>query len=589
MPQDRLRKLTEENKQLATNLKREIDEMNPRAAAKSSKANKRKTGGSDLSSTRGSEERQSLPPGRGVKRGRDNEIEKVESSLSSNLPPVRRSPRNKRKFEEPESLETERHLTHVPNISIDGANDPPALSYTFENQQSSETRQHPTHSTIEGLDTSDSSSVFNQLEQSLLAIEAIAPTDDLEDIDLDFWFKEADSLDMLRMEAVTKASIPLESLEIEQNTRPNGKPPPKKRARIESYVPMNKLSATALQQRIQKMIRNKEKLIGNGAEAAWPNGPPKLPERHHKWSQTLRLDSHNHAKLGFYAEIKPTDHPVIAGFAPENPPLDLGRNRETTPPPAKRRKTKAAQQTGAISLKETLAEPRRTRSSSATEDKSSPHSVLDHSRTPSNAAEPGRHDADQIPQDRTHVFQMPPPMTGPYQDFELFERQHGNADSDDEEEGTNDDLEQEEHFYARPAVKIDIPDHLKAILVDDWENVTKNLSLVPIPAEHPVSEILDTYFEEEKGKRRLGSAEADLLEEVVQGTRDYFDQCLGKLLLYRFEREQYFRLYKAMEAGKEEFDGRPLKDKKIADIYGAEHLCRLFGKTSIHITSLSPL
>ena len=122
-------------------------------------------------------------------------------------------------------------------------------------------------------------------------------------------------------------------------------------------------------------------------------------------------------------------------------------------------------------------------------------------------------------------------------------------------------------------------------MVDDWENVTKNLSLVPIPADHPVSEILSTYFEEEKGKRRLGSAEADLLEEVVQGTRDYFEQCLGKLLLYRFEREQYFRLHQAMEADKDEFEGRPLKDKKIADIYGAEHLCRLFGKFGLSVTN----
>lgn len=138
---------------------------------------------------------------------------------------------------------------------------------------------------------------------------------------------------------------------------------------------------------------------------------------------------------------------------------------------------------------------------------------------------------------------------------------------------TNKEHLQEEHFHSRPAVKIDVPDHIKALLVDDWENVTKNLSLVPLPSEHPVSEILDTYFEEEKHKRRLGSAEADLLEEVVVGMKDYFDKCLGRLLLYRFEREQYFQVRKLWDEGKDEWEGK----NTPSTVYGAEHLCRLFG------------
>lgn len=134
--------------------------------------------------------------------------------------------------------------------------------------------------------------------------------------------------------------------------------------------------------------------------------------------------------------------------------------------------------------------------------------------------------------------------------------------------------EQEETFLARPAVKIVIPDHLKSILVDDWEFVTKNRSLVPLPSPHPVNSILDLYFSEEKGRRRLGSAEADLLEEVVIGLKDYFENCLGRILLYRFEREQYLQVRKGIEKddGQGDFGG-----KKIGDIYGAEHLCRLFG------------
>lgn len=135
---------------------------------------------------------------------------------------------------------------------------------------------------------------------------------------------------------------------------------------------------------------------------------------------------------------------------------------------------------------------------------------------------------------------------------------------------------QEEAFHSRPAVRLPIPDHLKALLVDDWEYVTKNLSLVPLPAAHPVSEILTAYIEEEKLKRRPGSAEWDLLEEVVAGLKEYFDQTLGRILLYRFEREQYFQVRKKMEKGDPKF-----VDRTASDIYGAEHLCRLFGTSHL--------
>jgi mortality factor 4-like protein 1 len=92
---------------------------------------------------------------------------------------------------------------------------------------------------------------------------------------------------------------------------------------------------------------------------------------------------------------------------------------------------------------------------------------------------------------------------------------------------------QEDSFHGRPSVKLTIPDQIKAILVDDWENVTKNQQLVPLPSSHSVNSILDDYLNEEKSKREPGSAEADILEEVVAGLREYFDKCLGRILLYR--------------------------------------------------------
>ena len=35
------------------------------------------------------------------------------------------------------------------------------------------------------------------------------------------------------------------------------------------------------------------------------------------------------------------------------------------------------------------------------------------------------------------------------------------------------------HFNLRPAIDIHVPDNLKALLVDDWENVTNDMSLIP--------------------------------------------------------------------------------------------------------------
>ncbi|KAL8955517.1 MAG: hypothetical protein Q9193_006666 [Seirophora villosa] len=130
---------------------------------------------------------------------------------------------------------------------------------------------------------------------------------------------------------------------------------------------------------------------------------------------------------------------------------------------------------------------------------------------------------------------------------------------------------QEETFQNRPMIKIPIPDYIKSLLVDDWEEVTKNLALVPLPSQKPVNTILDEYFEEEKEKRFPGSSDMDLLEEVVAGMKEYFDVALGRMLLYRFERQQYADVIKHWASGKGEWKGKSCP----GDTYGAEHLCRM--------------
>ncbi|RDW75567.1 hypothetical protein BP5796_06388 [Coleophoma crateriformis] len=129
---------------------------------------------------------------------------------------------------------------------------------------------------------------------------------------------------------------------------------------------------------------------------------------------------------------------------------------------------------------------------------------------------------------------------------------------------------QEEGFHSRPSIKLIIPDQIKAYLVDDWENVTKNQTIVPLPCEHTVNSIMADYVEYEMPKRIPGSVQADILEEVVAGLKEYFEKCLGRILLYRFERQQYLEI-REQWAGNE----GPLAGKSASDTYGAEHLCRL--------------
>ncbi|KAH7320091.1 MRG-domain-containing protein [Stachybotrys elegans] len=132
------------------------------------------------------------------------------------------------------------------------------------------------------------------------------------------------------------------------------------------------------------------------------------------------------------------------------------------------------------------------------------------------------------------------------------------------------DLEQEDAFHNKPMINLPVPDHIQAMLVDDWENITKNNQLVPIPHPKPVTKILEDYLGYERPHREEGSASMDILEEVIAGLREYFEKALSRILLYRFERHQYIDVRKLWENTE---DSSAIKN--VCDAYGAEHLARL--------------
>jgi len=107
-----------------------------------------------------------------------------------------------------------------------------------------------------------------------------------------------------------------------------------------------------------------------------------------------------------------------------------------------------------------------------------------------------------------------------------------------------------------------LPEKLISVLVDDWEFVTKQQMLVSLPRSPTVAEVLDEYYVKKTEKKEDGS-----LKEVIEGLKVYFDMALGKMLLYRFERQQYVDLQK-----------KNSENKKMSEIYGCEHLLRLFVK-----------
>lgn len=201
-------------------------------------------------------------------------------------------------------------------------------------------------------------------------------------------------------------------------------------------------------------------------------------------------------------------------------------------------------------------------------------------------------------------------------------RHRGNDASGGGAAGHGDDDE----YVKRPEIKIQIPDSLKVQLVDDWENVTKLNKLVPLPKKPNVREVLKLYREYVVTRRKEGksagssgstnTAPIAVVDEVLKGLEVYFDKSLGNNLLYRYERQQFLQVKKGVspsaaggvtqnataaaaaaavttassgvEAGR---DGTPTRkskkdtsnaatdleeDKQPSEIYGAEHLLRLF-------------
>ena len=520
VPQDRLRKLTEDNRELAASLRREVmqSESRQRNSKSTGSSKKGRTQGSEIGSGRGSEERHSSVPagGRGTKRGKDNEIEKVatpdfptpprisrmQSTGSSNFPISRYA-----------SAETE-PTPPPPDVGL--ALFQAAQSVEAGPSQIQDARRGKAGSSNRGVRTMALRTIHGTYDED----EEFVPNSEPEVMSIRGFFNG--SFTSANSSGATKrASHPATrrsrraEKENEQEDQTSTSPPgPNCTEEEMTEFVMEVLNKLPPPDEPEHMTTNTfnnghhwAPLIGGTTESeraqieekARQTGVFEPKQRVHPQYEKTRInDPLNAARLHFFEGQGPDRKLMIAGVPKDPTHID---------PP------------GSGTCFDALGFPDRLIQL--------PTEVLGNLTT-----------TDLQKLDRATIMRFPksalrilPPKA--------LNKLKIPIPSAEEAETDSETLFQEEAFFARPSVHFSIPDIIKGYLVDDWENVTKNLTLVDLPSRAPVNWILDTYFHEEKGKRRLGSEEADRFIEIVGGVKEYFEGMLGKTLLYKFERGQY--------------------------------------------------
>ena len=112
--------------------------------------------------------------------------------------------------------------------------------------------------------------------------------------------------------------------------------------------------------------------------------------------------------------------------------------------------------------------------------------------------------------------------------------------------------------------KLTLPLVLKQFLVDEWGLITGDSKrLISLPRTITATMLVNEYLEHMESK--LDKLQFSLYKDQFEGLLVYFNRSLPFLLLYRHEREQYECLVATLGS-----------DLFPADIYGGEHLIRLF-------------
>lgn len=111
---------------------------------------------------------------------------------------------------------------------------------------------------------------------------------------------------------------------------------------------------------------------------------------------------------------------------------------------------------------------------------------------------------------------------------------------------------------------VDIPKTLKDILVAEQVFICKEHKLLSLPRSPNVTQLLEEF----SSSHRTATEETKLL---VAGLSSYFKQALSPCLLYEFEAQQFKDIKKEHS------------DRSVCEIYGGEHLLRLFAKLPLFL------
>ncbi|KFY55570.1 hypothetical protein V496_06963 [Pseudogymnoascus sp. VKM F-4515 (FW-2607)] len=579
VPQDRVRKFTEENKQLAAQLHEQMKALQGKPAPSASKSAKSKgrANGSDFSSARGSEERGSMAAqggGRAPRRLRDYDLEQYA------LPPTSRNA--------VEGRACVYHTSQLPHSNLQNSNKT-KLELQHNNSKQSSIMSNAKEDIPVGRTTRSSilskakedipvgrttrSSIMSKVEEDIPVGRTTRSSKRsnpfANDMESDPVAKRLAAI-VLPLEELPKtpASIAKEDFPVGRITRSF-----KRSKNMENDPIARRLAAIVLpSEEMPKVSSAIYKSIPMGRTARSSKRPNPYVEDAESEPVAKRLTS-----LALFHEEMPHVPAVIADYVPKNPALIeflLDTSQHPTdflcklpPKPDYQYLTKCGKVKPSITICYPEAAPelkkkrnpiipaaaQRTDSDGSTSDKEP--------KDPKERATRMRKDIERI-HNGSIGFQEERPCRRA-----TFTRCFANRHLEHYLTRVN---IQEDGFLDRPAISLPIPDRIKAILVDDWENVTKNQQLVPLPAAHPVEELLKEYENDELPKRIPGSPEASILEEMLAGLAEYFDRCLGRILLYRFERAQYLEMIQLWEAPTGEMSG-----KNANQTYGAEHLCRL--------------
>eukprot|EP00835_Amoeboradix_gromovi_P006777 NODE_883_length_3472_cov_0.125704.p2 type:complete len:253 gc:universal NODE_883_length_3472_cov_0.125704:1992-2750(+) len=121
------------------------------------------------------------------------------------------------------------------------------------------------------------------------------------------------------------------------------------------------------------------------------------------------------------------------------------------------------------------------------------------------------------------------------------------------------DVQCQLQFLNRRSINLELPLPLRARLADDFEAITRQKMLVPLPHSVNLHELMKRFAGDQIVSQLNNSED---LQEFCRGLIWYFNSCLPKILLYPRERLQYMDYI----------------SKDPSAVYGADHLLRLLVK-----------